>query len=380
MSDPPGICVVTHPLSAAGENATRSLLEVLSAITTVSLVTADLPVESEIRERYEVVELTRSGAGSTIPVAGLRFVLNQLRMCLAIVRRDEPVVLFFGATAYLLPVVVAKLRGRTVVIQPRGDVPLTLRLDWESKVSAGFARLLAGGVRLLERVDFHLADAIVTYTPGMAEQLDLGSFSGKLYANGARHVDVDRFRPSRPMAERDVVVGFVGRFAEEKGVRVLAEVAGRLPDGVTFRFVGDGPLRPWLEATLRDEIRDGSVEVTGWVDHDRVPDEVSQLRLLVMPSKPTEGLPTAILEALACGTPVYATPVSGIPDVVREGETGFLMTDSDPATVAEEIERILDDADLASVSEAGRKLVEREYSYDAAVERYRRILGSIYSM
>jgi glycosyltransferase involved in cell wall biosynthesis len=48
-----------------------------------------------------------------------------------------------------------------------------------------------------------------------------------------------------------------------------------------------------------------------------------------MPSAPTEGLPTTILEAMACGTPVYTTPVLGVLSVVRDGETGFLMTDID---------------------------------------------------
>jgi len=94
---------------------------------------------------------------------------------------------------------------------------------------------------------------------------------------------------------------------------------------VTFRFVGDGGLKSWLEAELAAEIEQGAVETVGWVDHDEVPTELNRFRLLVLPSEPTEGLPTVILESLACGTPVYATPVSGVPDVVRDGETGFLM-------------------------------------------------------
>jgi glycosyltransferase involved in cell wall biosynthesis len=112
----------------------------------------------------------------------------------------------------------------------------------------------------------------------------------------------------------------------------------------------------------------------GWVDHDEVPAELSRLRLLVMPSRPTEGLPTTILEALACGTPVYATPVSGVPDVVREGETGFLMDSREPADITAGIEAILARDDLDEVSRRGRALVEEEYSLAAAVERYRAIL------
>jgi len=372
-----GVCVVTHPLSAAGENATRTLLEILDAVTSVSLVTADLPADSAIRDRHEVVEITREGAGDNIAVAAGRFLLNQLRMCRAIARRDEEVVLFFGATSYLLPVVAAKLLGKTVVVEPRGDVPLTLRLNWEETVPSPIARALAGTVRALERFNYRLADAVITYTPAMADQLDLETFGHKLHPDGARYVDTDAFDATVPYEERDRTVGFLGRIDEEKGIRELADVARRLPDDVTFRFIGDGDLYDWLERELAVEIERGSVELAGWVDHDDVPAALNDLRLLVMPSRPTEGLPTTVLESLACGTPVYATPVSGVPDVVRDGETGFLMTERRPEAMANEIGRVLNEEDLAAVSENGRALIESEYSFEAAVDRYEAILSAI---
>ena len=161
---------------------------------------------------------------------------------------------------------------------------------------------------------------------------------------------------------------------EEKGIRTLAAVARRLPDDVRFRFVGGGDLETWLRETLADEIAAGDVEVAGWVDHDAVPAELNRFRLLVMPSRPTEGLPTVILEALACGTPVYASPVSGVPDVVRDGETGFLMDDLDADAIARDVAAILDREDLPAISRNGRQLVEAEYSFPAAVDRYRAIL------
>jgi glycosyltransferase involved in cell wall biosynthesis len=96
----------------------------------------------------------------------------------------------------------------------------------------------------------------------------------------------------------------------EKGVSTLISAAKRLSEDVFFLFVGDGSFRTNAESHLADEIDAGRVEFTGWVTHDEVPAKLNQLKLLVMPSEPTEGLPTIILEALACGTPVYATPVS----------------------------------------------------------------------
>ncbi|PSP77593.1 glycosyl transferase family 1 [Halobacteriales archaeon QS_4_69_225] len=376
-ADLPSVCVVTHPLGSAGENATRTLLEILGALTAVSLVTAELDDDSPLRDRYPVVELTEKGAGTSVAVAAGRFLLNQARMCRTVAGRDEDVVLFFGATSYLLPVVFARLLDRTVVVEPRGDVPLTLRLHWERRLPDPLARLLAGLVRALERAGFAAAHGVVTYTPSMARQLGVDPEAPDVYPEGARYVDTDRFRPETPYEEREEVVGFVGRLDEEKGIRTLTAVAERLPPDVTFRFVGDGDLRPWLERELADEIEAGEAELTGWVDHDEVPDRLDDLRLLVMPSDATEGLPTTILEALACGTPVYATPVAGVPDVVRDGETGFLMRETDADAIAGGIEEILEREDLPTVGRNGRELVEATYSFDAAVDRYEAILSGV---
>lgn len=373
----PDVLVVTHPLAPASENHVSALLEILSEITSVALVTTNLSADSSIRDDHEVLEISNGGMGRSIPVAAARFVRNQLRMCRVIANRDEDVVLFFGATSYLLPIVFAWLLGRTVALEPRGDVQLTLRLQWEQRVPNPIARVLAGLVWGLERTGYKLAHGIVTYTPAMAEQLDLESYEHKLYPYGARYVDTEEFQPHIPFEERDPVVGFLGRLDEEKGVRELAQVAKRLPDDLTFRFVGDGDLAGWLESELEAEIEDGSVELVGWVDHGDVPQELNELQLLVMPSHPTEGLPTVILESLACGTPVYATPVSGVPDVVREDETGFLMTERRIDSIVTRLETIANRDDLPSISKNGRQLIEDEYSFEGAVRRYWRIFSKL---
>lgn len=373
----PDVCVLTHPLSAAGENATRTLLEVLTAVTSVSLVTADLPTNSAIRDRHDVHEVSRQSAGERIPVALWRFLRNQVRMARLVRHREEPVVLFFGATSYLLPILAARMAGKTVVLQPRGDVPLTLRLNWEARVPSQVARVLAGSLWALERLCYHLSSAIVTYTPAMAAELGLEGFAAKLFTNGARYVDTETFAPRVPFEERDAVVGFVGRLDEEKCVRQLGEAVREFPPGLVLRFVGDGPLRHELEQDLADLVEAGRVEFAGWVDHDAVAAELVSMRLLVLPSQPTEGLPTTILEAMACGTPTLASPVSGVPDVVRPGETGFHLEGRAPDDIAEAVDRILDRDDLGQVSANARRLIDTEYSYDAAVARYRDILRQL---
>jgi len=371
------VCVVTQPLSNASASHVRDLLDIISAITTVSLLTANLPDDSSLREEYEVINITSSGTGSSIAVAAARFLRNQFRMAYVLWQREESIVLFFGSTSYLIPILAAKLSGKTVVLEPRGDVPLTLRLHWEQRVPTPIARVLAGSVWCLEKVGYRLADSIITYTPSMAAELGLNRFESKLYPNGARYVDTERFYPRVAFAEREEVVGFLGRLDEEKRIRELATVAKELPDDITFVFAGDGELREWLEQELSAEIESGSVELTGWVDHGEVPEVLSRFKLLILPSAPTEGLPTVILESMACSTPVLATPVSGVPDVVRDGETGFLMHDVDDGSIVEDIETILNRSDLKEISEEGKTVIRKEYSFQAAVERYKKSFRSI---
>lgn len=373
----PSVCVVTHPLSHAGENATRTLLEILESITNVYLVTADLPESSIIRDKNEVIEISDQEAGDGIVIPAIRFLKNQVKMSLEIFNHPADIILFFGATSYLIPILVSKLLGRTVLIEPRGDVPLTLRLEWERNVPKFIARTMAGTVRLLERIGFRIADGIITYTPGMATQLDLDPNSGKVYPSGARYVNTTRFKPNAPYEERPKVIGYLGRIDEEKGIRELAEVIPELSNDITFRFIGEGGLREWLEDVLSEEIKAGNVELVGWVDHEDVPVHLNQLKLIILPSHPTEGLPTTILEALACGTPVLATPVSGVPDVVIDEQTGFHIRSKDPENLRKDIEAILKRDDLQTVSTNARELIEENYDFEASRGRYISIFSAV---
>lgn len=367
------VCVITHPVGPTA-TATSGLLNILSELTPVSLVSANVSNSSEIRDDHEVIEVSTSGTGNSIPVAGLRFLFNQFRMCRVIAKRDEDIIWFFGATSYLLPILFAKLLGKTVILHPRGDVPLTLQIQWEERVPKPIARFLAGTVRLLENTGYWFSDAIVTYTPSMATELGLNRYESKLHTNGARYVDLNNFSQQGAYEDREQVVGYLGRLDEEKRIHELAGVAKLLPNNVKFVFAGDGPLYDWLENELSEEIESGSVEMLGWVDREDVPDVLNRFRLLVLPSK-TEGLPTVILESFGCGTPVYATPVSGVPDAIEENETGFLIDDVDSKVMANEIATILKREDLNEISRNARQVAENEYGFDSAVKRYEKILS-----
>ena len=80
---------------------------------------------------------------------------------------------------------------------------------------------------------------------------------------------------------------------------------------------------------------------------------------------------------MACGTPVLATPVGAIPDVIKDGVTGFIMKDNSPECIAENVIRALEHPNLDEIVKNARELIEKDFTYEAAGERYRKILGSI---
>jgi glycosyltransferase involved in cell wall biosynthesis len=116
------------------------------------------------------------------------------------------------------------------------------------------------------------------------------------------------------------------------------------------------------------------VTFAGWIPHEKLQDSLNELKLLVVPSY-TEGLPNIMLEAMACGTPVLATPVGGVPDVIEEGETGFLLEDNSPQAIAHGVSKVLHHAHLAQVALNARRLIEEKFEFDASVERFRKILN-----
>lgn len=112
------------------------------------------------------------------------------------------------------------------------------------------------------------------------------------------------------------------------------------------------------------------------ISHDDLPRYLNQLRLLVLPSY-TEGLPNIMLEAMACGTSVLATPVGAIPDVIIDGKTGFIMENNSPECIAENVIRALNSPALDKIAEEGRRFVEENFTFEQVIERWKEVLEGL---
>jgi glycosyltransferase involved in cell wall biosynthesis len=142
------------------------------------------------------------------------------------------------------------------------------------------------------------------------------------------------------------IILYVGRLTREKGVDILIRAAALMREGgVRLQIVGGGPERTRLEE-LASSLKADNVSFLGGISDRRdLADIYRRATVFVLPSR-SEGLGCVLLEAMAAGTPIVATAVGGIPDLIRDGWNGLLVPSEDPGALAGAVNRMLTDAAL----------------------------------
>ena len=189
-------------------------------------------------------------------------------------------------------------------------------------------------------------------------------------------VALEQFTPSRHEG-RGTRLLFVGRLAAAKGLPVLLDAVAQLtktrPD-VLLRVAGDGPDRAKLEAQAKQLGIRRNVESLGYQSQAQVRELLQQTDVFAMASF-AEGVPVVLMEAMAAGVPVVATHIAGVPELVEDGVSGFLVPPGDPAALSEKVSFLLDDAELRNrFGAVGRAKVEREFNIITEADRLVRIM------
>jgi glycosyltransferase involved in cell wall biosynthesis len=184
-------------------------------------------------------------------------------------------------------------------------------------------------------------------------------------------------------AGRRVQALFVGRLVEKKGLAVLLEALRRIDAAthpITLTVVGDGPLRGVLEAAAGD--LDLDARFVGQLGREALAGEYARADLVVVPSVPAtsgdqDGLPVAMLEAMASGRPVIASDLPGLNEVIADERNGLLVPAGDAASLATALTRLAEDAELRAVLGDAARLRAHEFSVERVGERYRILLSDL---
>lgn len=193
-------------------------------------------------------------------------------------------------------------------------------------------------------------------------------------------VDLTRFRfeVRRPSADGTLRILTIARLVEVKGLEyalhAIALVKEQIP-GVRYRIVGDGPLRAALEARAAELGLSGIVEFRGAVPHEEAARLYQEAQLFLLPSIVTasgeeENQPVVLAEAQACGLPVIATGIGGIPESIRDGVSGILVQPRDPEGLAAAIRWLAAQPEAwSTMGRAGREHVEQGYDLNRLNDR-----------
>jgi len=179
-----------------------------------------------------------------------------------------------------------------------------------------------------------------------------------------------RFRAQLGCHQEDLLVLTVARLSREKGIEDLVAaarlLASRWPN-LKVLILGDGPLRESLQTLIRVSGLQGRFLLAGWRDDVHV--AMAACDVFCLPSR-MEGLPNALLEAMAAGCPIVATAVGGVPEIVQDGATGLLVRPGQPGQLAGSISQLLSDKRLRSRLGRDARCASRRYPVEAAADAY----------
>ena len=376
--EPLKICVITYPFwKETKPSLLLNLLEILEVVADkLYVITGNIPADEIPNNRkYHLINFKIESNLKrdlpmyiAFPIWLFNYIIGQLKMSYNLfkISKNIDIVIFFLGYDYLLPILTAKVLGKksVIIVTASSDVKMT------------YNKIFCCISKMIEKIVYILSDQLIVDRQN-SYTLGLQGYKNKI-AYTPRHVNLDLFKVSKKIDERENIVGYIGRFSEVKGIRNFADailIILKECETVKLLMGGDGLLYKEIKQKLKI-YPPNKILFMGWIPHEKLPEYLNELKLIVIPSY-TETGPFIALEAMACGTPVLATSVGLIPDIAKDGETGFILENNSPECIAKNAIRVLECPNLEEIAKNARRLVEKEFTYEAAVDRYRKILNSM---
>jgi glycosyltransferase involved in cell wall biosynthesis len=310
--------------------------------------------------------------------------LVQLFRLRNIVKKSDSVIVM--GTLNLPAVIIARLHSKKVYAFAGGFAYLTQKaqsVDYRGRNVFKF--IIAWITYLVEALVILLANYVIIESRSIRNHIPLYHvlqriLRSKVIDYGALFVDTQYFRPYIPVDKREEIVGYIGSLEHYRAVIELISafrIIARLRAKTKFLVLGSGSLAGEINKIIgKDQILKSRIVLLGYIPHKDIPYYINQIKIFVFPTR-SEGLPNTILEALASGCIVLATNVGGIPDIIKDDETGFIVRgELEPKNIAMHIISILSmpREKLIEISEKARTHVNYYFNFNSALSRWKRIL------
>ena len=361
----PRVGIVSYPQDDLGMTLVRRFVEIFSGAGLRVVLLADSAV-TEDSDSVKVKFPDRPGWA--------RHLLFQVRIASVIARNAgkwDGVWFLVGGTVMLVPLLAARTVGLRTLLVLAGSLT---EVSERTHGAKSFRTLTS---TILESLTMAFSTHVLAYGKSGRQLRSARRLRSEVITEAHEFVDLSHFVSVTPFASRSNALGFIGRLSAEKGILRLLEALSYLNRDfprLELRIVGDGPLRSEIETKIVSSTSAGNVRLLGWKTRAEMPSVYGDLRLLVIPSY-TEGLPNVLLEAMACETPVLATAVGAIPEVIRDGYNGFLVESNDPRSLAAAIGDVLnrEPNQIEDIVRRAKLDVTTSFGLESVVERYKAI-------
>lgn len=366
------IGIITLSVTKAGFVPVQKLFRIIKSISReVYLITGGLgaKLEDECQENCHIYTIPHQLKKSTLSRI-LNFTKTQFKYLLQlnkIIKDLDQVIFHIGGQGLILPLLLCRIYGKKVVIVFAGSPTRTAHAKNDS---------LTGSISLLSRISCRFSNQIILNSKGQIKEYKLEKYADKIDTAFEHIIDFDRFSVKRNYDEREEQVGYVGRLSQEKGILNFLEAVNILikkGKNINFSICGEGDLEEEVKEYIKRWKLQDKVKFKGWISNQKLPHHLNNLKLIVIPSY-TEGLPNLMLEAMSSGTPVLANQVGSIPELIRDGENGFLLDDNSPENIAHHIIRSLDSPDLNRISDNAHEYIVNNFSLEDLRKRWAEIL------
>jgi len=304
----------------------------------------------------------------------VKYLAIQIEICyqLTTTFKKVDIVIFYEGSHYLLPVILTKL-FRKKIVKYSPALPVTrfgskLSMDhWATRISDK-----------MEGIILSLSDSIIMAIENRAQQNGNIKYQDKISVAMYTYI-IPQFIEKDDWHLRDNILGYVGRLIEVRGisqlVRAIPLVLQRRKD-IRFMIVGDGVLMEEVKKYLTEIRCAEQVEFTGWVPNEKIPYYLNKMKFHISPAF-MDFPGTVNLEAMACGTIAIANGVDGVREIIYDYETGFLLKDNEPQTIADKLIEVIDHPGLEGIRQRAKSFVAQNFSHQRVLSDWQRILSKL---
>jgi len=369
--NPTELGILRFPTGGAGRKQLRDLVNVLQPNSdTLYIVSGNKAKDIDFEKNIKFSPINHK-KGKTKLTRIIRYLVTQVMLTLEMLNHNKiDKWFFFGGDLLLIPLFTCKLLQKKVAL---------LTVSHSGKASESGDKTFSELFYILNRLCYDLSTLIILYSSNLIKEWELEKYRDKIQIAHKHYLNFETFSPNQRLSERDEVIGFVGSLIKRKNVMSLIKAAKRVKQKkpeVEFYIIGEGPEEEKIKRYIKENDMREYVHLLGWVQHEELPRYLNEMKLFVFPTH-HEGLPNVVLEAMACGTPVLATPTDAIPDVIDHKENGFLLNGKTPEDIEREIIDCLSNENLEEISKNGIEYVRKNFNYEVAVKQHLYIIKKL---